>query len=360
MNTAHRALTLALLACLFSAPALASDRKLEKRGERAAQAADRGDLEKAVKLGLKVLDQDPQNLDAAWAVGVSMATLLQSNMVGPEDEAEIRAGTLALLALAGADPKHAVRAATARRLQSELAGDRVLLPRVEPECPSSAVQDFNQAETLFGQRRMSEARAYYQRALDACPTNATWLVYLGDTWMDEDRAKALAAYEQALVLMPCHAQAHRFAADVLMRTETEEEQTQGRAHAYAAVACDPTYEEAWVTLGGYLAATEQRALPVWSRSTDVEGWAIYQDSLNQTADEDPLRRREQAIRAVLRQGVPQTPLWQNISQASGQGWLTEAILFDLLDPDLVQVYLDQRAAREQRLIGYVEDLHVVP
>lgn len=351
---------LALLALLLGLPAEAADRRLEKKAARAAEAADRGDLKRAAELGLEVLERDPNNLDAAWAVGVTMATLLQSGAVSPEDDAEIRAGTIALLERAGSDPLRAVRAATARRLLAEIAGDRVLLPRLEPQCPATAVAHFTQAESAFGARKMTEARGLYERALAECPTNATWVVYLGDTWMEEDRAQALAAYDRALDLEPCHPQAHRFAADVRMRVETEEDRTLGLAHAYAAVACDPTYEEAWVTLAGYLNDHGRRVIPRWNATSDAEGWARYQAAMAATTGESPLAHREAAIRAVLREGPPDTPLWQRISTASGQGWLEEAILFELLDADLVPVYLAERSARLERMSAYVERFHAAP
>ncbi len=356
MSSPLRALALALALALPSL-AEAGSRKLDRKAARAAEAADHGDLAKAVDLGLQVLEVDPGNVDAAWAVGVAMSALLRSGAVASEDEQEIRAGTLALLTVAGEDPLHPVRAATARRLLSELQGDRVLLPRLEPTCPAEAAAAFTAAEDDFGARRMSEARAHYEDALRLCPTNATWIVYLGDTWLDEDRAQALAAYDRALSLEPCHPQAHRFAADVRMEPEDEHEVALGYTHALNAVACDPTYEEAWVTLGGYLRARGQRTLPRWEARADVQGWERYQEALKATPGDDPLARREAAIRAVLREGPPDTPLWAGIMDASGRGFLVEAILFELLDEELVPVYLAERSARQDRLRAYVEGFH---
>lgn len=356
----RRAGALLALALLLGAPAEAGGRKLEKKAEKAAEAADAGDVRKAISLGLEVLEEDPDNLDAAWAVGSSMATLLLAGSVPAEDEAELRRGTLLLLEAAGADPVHLVRAATARRLHAQLGGQRYVLPRPEPACPPEAVADFDRAEVAFGQGRMVEARGHYTAAIAACPTNPTWIVFLGDTWMEEDRAQALAAYDRALVLDPCHPQAHRFAADLLMRASAPEELERGVRHGLAAVACDPTYEEAWVTLNGVLQSRGQRAVIRVEPSADAEGWSRYQAELARTPGEDPLARREAAIRAVLREGPPETPLWQAITAASGKGWLEEAILFELLDAELGPVFLAERAGRLERMRAYVELFHTVP
>jgi len=349
------ALSLVLLAPEAHAGSLA------RKAAKAAEAADRGDYDKAMKLGLAVLDKDPDNLDAAWAVGATMATLLGSGSVPAEKRAALRDATAGMLALAAQDTGNPVRAATARRLRAELVGDTVMLPRTEPSCSADSVATFDQAESAFGQRHMEDARALYTKALEGCPTNAAWVVYMGDTWMDEDQQQALATYAHALTVDPCQPQAWRFTADVLLRHEPfSEVAEQARQASLAALACEPTYDEAWITLGGVLSSSGQTPVARFQPGDDGPGWAVYQQALTTAEGADPLARRVAAVRAVLRQGPPETPLWGLISNASGKGMLEEAILFDLLDQELIPVYLAQRVDRLPRLKAYVEAVHVVP
>lgn len=336
----------------------AADRRTEKKAEKAAKAADGGDYERAITLGLEVLEKDPVNVDAAWAVGCGAAMLLLNGGVPDDQSQTLRTGAVALLGVAAQDPQNPVRAAMARGLITDLTGSAFVLPRVDPVCPDAALGVYGAAESAFGKGEMGLARALYERAIEACPANATWIVYMGDTWMDTDTGLALAAYERALAIDPCHPQAHRFAADVLMRSDTEEGVRRGYDHAIAAVACDPTYDEGWATLEVYVQADGARVVPRSPPAADAEGYRVYQDALAATPGDDPLQRRETAIREVFKQGPPETPLWTLLLDASGKGLLEEAILFELLDEELSDAYLSQRAPRLVQLRAYVVAEHV--
>lgn len=351
----------AVVLSLLLFPAAARAGSLERKAAKAADAADHGDYSKAMKLGMAVLEKDPDNLDAAWAVGATMATLLSSGALPREQQASLRDATAAMLALVGQDTQNPVRAATARRLRAGLVGDTIMLPRIEPTCSAESMATFNKAETAFGEGHMADARALYDKALEGCPTNAAWVVYEGDTWMDEDQQQALATYARALDVDPCQPQAWRFTADVLLRHQPfSEVADQARQAGLSAVACEPTYDEAWITLGGVLLSSGQSPVARFDPTQDAPGWEIYQQALAAAEGSDALDRRVAAVRAVLRQGTPETPLWGLISNASGKGMLEEAILFDLLDKELIPVYLTERVERLPRMKAYVEALHVVP
>lgn len=351
-------LLLAGLSLFWAAPAHATDRKTAKKATKAAKAADGGDYEKAIVLGLEVLDADPSNLDAAWAVGCGAAMLVLSGQVAPDGRDTLVTGAVALLTIVENDASDPVRAAMARGLITDLTGNAYVLPRPEPTCSNEALLQYAAAEAMFGKGQMEAARALYEQAIAACPTNATWIVYMGDTWMDIDTAPALAAYDRALAIDPCHPQGHRFAADVLMRAETVEGVLRGREHALAAVACDPTYDEGWATYAIYVKAEGQAVISRSPAAADAEGYKVYQDALAATPGDDPLKRRETAIREVFKQGPPETPLWTLLLDASGKGMLEEAILFELLDEELGPLYLEQRVARLERLSAYVVAEHV--
>ena len=352
------ALAALALVCALEGRAEAGSRRVEKKAAKAAAAADRGDYKTAITVGLEVLDKDPGNLNAAWAVGSGAAMLLMQGGIADSEKETLTQGAVALLTVASHDPRNPVRAAMARGMLTDLTGSSFVLQRMEPSCPPAANSAYDQAEAAFGRGDMEGARGLYEQAIAACPANATWVVYMGDTWMNSDVSQAVVAYERALTIDPCHPQAHRFAADALMHSADVAGVARGYDHAMAAVACDPTYDEGWATLAVYVKATGKALVPRANASDDAEGYKVYTDALAKAVGDDALARREAAVREVFKQGAPDTPLWRTLLDASGKGLLEEAILFELLDEELSYVYLGQRATRLEQLKAYVSAEHV--
>ena len=101
-------------------------------------------------------------------------------------------------------------------------------------------------------------------------------------------------------------------------------------------------------------------VPRWDLNADAEGYQRYKDAVAAAEDSDPLARRLAAVRANLSAGPPKGDLWEGLARAEAQSFLEEAILFDLLDADLEQIFLAQRDQRMPHMIAYIKAFHTRP
>lgn len=94
----------------------------------------------------------------------------------------------------------------ARNAVASLTGAAPLRLKANPQ----ARAHFEKAEGLFRERKFPEAIAEYQLSAQADPKFAKPLVYIGDAWLQlGEPEKAVASYQQALVVDPQDKQAHR-------------------------------------------------------------------------------------------------------------------------------------------------------
>lgn len=227
-----------------------------------------------------------------------------------------------------------------------------ILPAPSPECPPEAKARFDAAEAAFGRHDPAAALAAYEDALALCPNESTWWVYSGDALhMQGNLRGAVARYERALEIEPCHHVAHRFAADVMMGYPdlTETEASKLTQHALDAVVCNPHYDASWSTLGALVKGADRR---VDLRVNDPQGYDFLV-SRSGSGPGDALDRREAAARAVLAEGAPDTPLWTVLGMAEKVNSLRVAVAFETLDRDLADAYRAHRLEMVEGLRAWV-------
>jgi Tfp pilus assembly protein PilF len=247
----------------------------------------------------------------------------------------------------------------------------------DPGCSADAQVHWDAAEVAFGQHDAGAAQAAYAKAVEGCPEHATLRVYYGDVFhIQNDFAGAVAQYQVALELEPCHWQAHRFLADSYIALGEVEGTF---AHLATSIACNPGYTPAWAQLSGILGhlgievrqpvVDKQHMLALVATDSLPEGkepssevslnarvWSGYAEALAAEKDQRPeaatLEQERAAVRAALAGldtdlapvswKLPGLQVWGLLARADQQGQLDMAIFVLLHDQDLADDFLAWR------------------
>lgn len=251
-------IALPLLLCLgLSAPAHAGKtERVSKLMEASVAAYKQGDLFKAIDKIDRAIKIAPGSQELRWARVQLLSRLLQTvdgaaaTLVDTEVNQECAR-------IANLDPDSGLGKLALGLLRKVSTAE--LFPEPSTACSDEAKARVNQAELLFGRDDMAGARRAYDEALALCPDNAIWWTWSGDAAFSLGAIQdALADYEHALSLEPCYWVAHRFAADVIFRTDGDRRQVYD--HLVSAVACNPTYDLAWNDLEGLVGPGWRREL----------------------------------------------------------------------------------------------------
>ncbi len=114
---------------------------------------------------------------------------------------------------------------------------------VEWKPAAGAAPHFAKAEELFSQKLLAEAAVEYRRGLELDPDYGPGWLYSGDVPFGKgDYAAALKAYRKALALDSTLAQAHRFAADALLKLGRLDD---AETEYVRALVYRPSYDGAW-------------------------------------------------------------------------------------------------------------------
>jgi len=354
---------------------------------RATEALSHDDLQGALRAATEAVALDPksyqirmQRVAILFRVRGAGKTAADNQRIEDTLRADLRA---AIAAAPGSTAAGVARDALAKLDR----GAPIAAPLAS--CTPAATAEFDEAERLFGSKRLEESLAHYERAAAQCPENpAIWTSYGDAFFMLGDLPKARHNFETALAKSPWHAQAHRFLADTLGR----QRQVEAAYHeCVLAVVSDPTYDAAW----GYLASIIQARKGTWGRVVAVKptitrdaagkvevgmspqaldpGWMAYtltrSTSSLRPAGAGPapsaaptaptaLAAEREAVRAALtvraERRADAAPFWDMMARADQAGFLDEAIFLDLPDAELLAEYPAYRAAHGDRLVRYVE------
>lgn len=346
---------------LHAAEPTPKQRKAESMAQEAQAALDRGDFEDAFQLARRALKKDEDNVRAHYVRGV-LAELVGT---AAENEADRKAALLLAQVdftyVSQADPDGILGGLARGRLTGRN-DKRPSLPVPEVGCPPEAVAAFDAAEVAFSRHDAKTAEQLYLVAVEACPTNPTWQVYLGDAYfVQNDRAEAIRRYERALVIDPCNWQAHRFLADQYIGAGNG---AQAYAHLLDALSCNPNYAEARGAMGEVV---RSGSVPLrWPDAPSQAGqpgaggaWAMLaaERATAQGAGGSPMEAERAAVRAAIgkwRAAPTADPAFRLLSDAEAAGTLDAAIFALLLDAPLFPEFLTWREAHRGDLRAYIQ------
>jgi tetratricopeptide (TPR) repeat protein len=223
--------------------------------------------------------------------------------------------------------------------------------------------------------------------------------YYGDALLNQgDSEGALKQYAQAISLDACAWTAHRFTADVLIKTGELEAAQTAAAHA---VACNPEYTTAWATVdrvaigrGGRLLIQSPLSLPTVETGEDGSPLVLLPDGLNVgspdgaawqayalianvedflsalisqgglevsfSSSASPLGQQRSAVQAGLdiwvapETGSSSSP-WSVLAAAQEAERLDAAILVLFLDEDLLPEFIAFREAHLDVMVAFVSE-----
>lgn len=264
-----------------------------------------------------------------------------------------------------------------------------LIKGPEVRCSPEAVAAYNSAEERFARREFTQAKPFYERAVNLCPENPLYKVMYGDAFfMLGDIPTARVQYNLALAADPNDWTALRFRADSYLK---EGDYTRARTDAIASVAANVTYGFGWNYLRGVQQQTGggfhyvevlKPALPVGAdpnKPTLVVsdlGTMNYQLARmtverlrpSESAPVGPLDLEREAVRLTIQTLVARDPnlllapehtIWRLFAEADAAGYLDEAIFVLWLDESLVPAYLAHRDAHRDRIEEYIS-LYLAP
>ncbi len=353
-----------------------------KKAAKAADFADQADRAErsadfvtAAKLASKALKLDPDNMRAHFVFGETLVAVASGS--DSETSRQLLAGALYEMQRVVELSPDSFEGAVAAGLLKPTA-ETGLVPQPDVQCSQPAQAEFNKAEAAFARHDYVAAKASYDTALQACPTNPTWWLDSGDAWFSQnDYAGAETRYDKALALAPCFAPAYRFKADAEIGSG---DAPAGFVDATRAVACDPTYDIGWTYLRGLWSQANGRL--VWSRPTrisaeaaakgtgEAKAWAAYWQARSEPLpdphdDAAVLARERKAVSAgvdVWRTLLPTeheaNPMWAELAEARDSNALDPAIFLWLLDKDLAPAFATWRNEHLPETVAYIKD-HLV-
>lgn len=358
-------MALVLLAFLAGS-ALAADARTprQRRAEEHAVAAhvafEQGDVASCWKLVEKSLRKDPQNLRARYLRGAIFAALAFQEEDGKR-QAEMFAVAKADFAFVAKGDPNGVLGGIARGFLTGKGEGRPSLDVPPVACPEAATTAFNTAELAFSRHDFATARVAYLLAIESCPQDPTFHVYLGDAYFaDGDRAEAMRRYEHALVIDPCNWQALRFMADHEVKIG---EPGAAYGHLVEAMACNPNYAEGRGSLAQVVATGSVPIrwpdVPPQVRQVDAgEPWTTLaaERARALAAGATPMDAERAAVKATLvawRAAPTANEAFRLLSDAEAAGTLDHAIYALLLDRPLFPEFLAWRATHRPELAAYI-------
>jgi tetratricopeptide (TPR) repeat protein len=337
--------------------------RAEKLAEKALTNIQAGKIKPAYNQVVQAVKLNPESARAHYVLGYLAFLVAQQG--GPDS-----AGLLELaqqqFALASELDPSGVNGGLARGAMGSSTAHVPSLPVPEVVCPAGTERSFADAEAAFSRGDMPKARALYLAAIEGCPQNPTWKVYVGDTWFSEgNTVEAIAAYQEALKVDPCNWQAHRFLADAKMGLGiTYRREAYG--HLVDALACNPNYQEARGQLGSLMRDMPGNihwpvAPPQASQAGMGEPWrglaAERQKGLS--AGMSALEAEKAAVIAVLatlQQSPTNDEVFVHLAKAQAEGKLEAAIFALLLDEPLFDAFLSWRPDHLDAFRDYVAEV----
>lgn len=355
------------LLALFSGPAHAGDKltpkqvKAEEEAGAAYEAFEKGDIAGCWKLVEKALRKDPENVRARYLRGVIFAALAVQEKDAQRQKDMFIVAQADLAFVAKADP-NGVLGGIARSFLTGKGEGRPSLDVPEVQCPEAALRAFDTAETAFSRHDYATARVAYLLAIESCPQNPTFHVYLGDAYFaDGDRAEAIRRYEHALVIDPCNWQALRFLADHKIKNGQPGE---AYTHLVDAMSCNPNYAAGRGSLAEVVSAGSVPIhwpdAPTQTLQVDAgEPWTTLAAERARAfaAGATPMDAERTAVKAALvawRAKPTANETFRLLSDAETAGRLDEAIYALLLDRPMFPEFLAWRATHRAELVAYIK------
>lgn len=354
-------LSLALILTALAATPQQAERA-EKLAETALNNIHAGKIAPAYTQVVRAVELNPESARAHYVLGYLAFLVAQQG--GPESENLMALAQKQFTLASELDPT-GVNGGLARGALGSSAAQVPSLPVPEVICPAGTERSYADAEAAFARGEMPKARALYLVAIEGCPQNPTWKVYVGDTWFSEGKtAEAIAAYQEALTVDPCNWQAHRFLADAKMglgigyRKEAYD-------HLVDALSCNPNYQEARGQLGSLMRDLPGNihwpVAPPQARQADMgEPWrslaAERQRGLS--AGMSAMEAEKAAVTTVLstwRQAPTSDEVFVRLSRAEAEGKLEAAIFALLLDQPLFDAFLTWRPTHLDTFRDYVAE-----
>jgi tetratricopeptide (TPR) repeat protein len=355
------------------------DPRYEKLYDKMKAASEAGRAKKAERYARKVLAVTPDDAEARFVLAMALYSYSQTAKTTAEATlwSTLSDKELEKVAAAAPDTTKGVLA----RMFLRKGGPTLAVS--EPQCPKDASEAEAAAEKHFAVGEWRQAIDDYEQALQTCPENSVWWTWYGDGWFKRgDMEHALAAYDKAIQVNACNFVAHRFAADVQIRTGKVDEAV---THLVVAVSCNPMYEVGWSNLDGLVteaslafygmpvdkAEFAARPLAIEGPASEVQAarlaWQTYAKALGDVVHEMPnasplAREREvvvrtlQAVEGTLPKALPRTVAlrpWVVLARARADDRLDTAILVLLLDMDLAPEFIEKHNASPADFIQFV-------
>jgi tetratricopeptide (TPR) repeat protein len=352
-------LTLALILTALAVTPKQAERA-EKLAEKALNNIEARRIAPAYKQVVRAIELNPESARAHYVLGY--LAFLAAQQGGPES-ANLMAMSQQQFALASELDPTGVNGGLARGALGSSPEYAPSLPVPEVVCPAGTERSYDEAEAAFARGDMPKARALYLAAIDGCPGNPSWKVYVGDTWFSEGKtAEAIAAYQDALKVDPCNWQAHRFLADVKMGLGTGYP-NEAYGHLVDSLSCNPNYQAARGQLGSLMRDLPGNihwpvAPPQASQAGKGEPWrslaAERQKGLSTGLSAiDAEKAAVIATLAQWRQAPTKDEVFVRLAKAEEEGKLEAAIFALLLDEPLFEAFLSWRPANLEAFRDYV-------
>lgn len=356
------ALLLLLPTLAFAAPGepTARERKAAEYASQAHDALQEGRIEEAYKLADKALKKDGANVRAHFVRGMILLVLAGETQEEDKQKMFIAYSRSDLEFVSKNDPEGTL-GGIARGFLSGGGQGRPSLDVPAVTCPDASVSAFNAAEQAFSHQDFPTARVAYLLALEGCPQNPTWHVFLGDVYFAEgDRAEALRRYDRALALDACNWQAHRFIAD---HAVTSGQLDVAYDHLVDAVSCNPNYAEGRGSMGDLLRSSGGKYRWPDAPSQGVEAqsgepWATLAAERAKAVEAgasrmDGERVGVKAALAAWRAAPTENEVFRLLDEAEAAGKLDHAIYALLLDKALFESFLAWRVDHRAELADYI-------
>ncbi len=356
------ALLLLLPTLAFAAPGDPSprQRKAEEMAAQSQEALQAGRVDEAFELAQKALKKDGGNVKAHFVRGMVLL-LLAGQETDVKQQATLIDYSRSDLDFVSKNDPEGVLGGIARGFLSGGGKTRPSLTPPPVTCSDASVSAFNAAEQAFGRQDFATARLAYLLALEGCPDNPTWHVFLGDVYFSEgDRAEALRRYDRALAIDPCNWQAHRFIADHAIGAGNMD---LAYDHVVDALSCNPNYAEARGSMGDIVRGAggtlrwpdapsqgmEAQSGEPWAtlaaeRARAIEGGASKMDGE---------RIGVKAALVAWRAAPTDNEVFRLLDEAEGAGKLDHAIYALLLDKALFESFLAWRGEHRAELADYI-------